>query len=142
MDRLALAAWHSSFSRNKPGHPWNTNMEVNIIVPEASRANPLVKFLPVEGLTFPEEIYEYQDSTITGENEVLLKLAPHRNSFRKSKRPEEKNAPISWMKQHGDARVFYSSLGHNHAMYYHHPQVLQHYLNGILWILQHSDAAE
>ena len=123
------------------GHPWNSNTEVNIIVPEESRENPLVEFLPVDGLTFPEEIYEYKDSTITGEPEIMHQLDPHRNSFQKSKRPEEKNAPISWMKDHDNIRVFYSSLGHNHAMYYH-PQVLQHYLNGILWVLHLSDSAE
>jgi len=65
----------------------------------------------------------------------LLQLDPIANDFSKSNSPEDKFIPISWTKQHGEGRVFYSSLGHNQAIF-HNTKVLQHYLNGIQWVLE------
>jgi len=114
------------------GHPWRHSESVDIMVPEEAADSPLVAYLNQEHLIFKEEIYEFKESQITGGAEVLLKLDPHKNSFEKAKRPEEKYSPISWVKKHAEGRVFYSSLGHNNEIY-HNEKVLQHYLNGILW---------
>ena len=114
------------------GHPWGSNDMVDIMIPEGAVENPLVAYLNSEHLIFKEEIYEFKKPTITGEAEILLQLDPHKNSFAKSKRPDEKNRPISWTKHHEEGRVFYSSLGHNNDLYFN-SKVLQHYLNGIQW---------
>ena len=47
---------------------------------------------------------------------------------------EDRDFGISWARPWGEGRVFYSSLGHNHEMYWH-PKVVRHYLAGIQWAL-------
>lgn len=116
------------------GHPWTSKTTVTLTVPENQKENALVSFLTTDDLSFKEEIYQFREPQIKGDAQVLLKLDPHKNSFKKAKRPNEKNVPISWTKNHHQGRVFYSSIGHNNNMY-SNPKVLQHYLNGIIWAL-------
>jgi len=117
------------------GHPWTAKTEVTIKVAEGQENNPLVSYLGDDNLIFQEEIYQYRERNIKGNANVLLQLDPIANDFSKSNSPEDKFIPISWTKQHGEGRVFYSSLGHNQAIF-HNTKVLQHYLNGIQWVLE------
>ena len=45
-----------------------------------------------------------------------------------------KNFPVSWVKPYGKGRVFYSVLGHNKATF-HNPLVLQHWMEGLQYVL-------
>jgi len=116
------------------GHPWRSSDEVQIKVVEGAEDHVLVKHLEGENLIFKEEIYQYKESKIKTNAEVLLRLDPHRNVFSKSNQTKEKFIPISWTKSYGEGRVFYCSLGHNEFLY-HDAKVLQHYLSGIQWAL-------
>jgi len=46
---------------------------------------------------------------------------------------------VAWIRPYGAGRVFYSSLGHNHHIYWN-SKVLAHYLAGIQWALGDLDA--
>jgi type 1 glutamine amidotransferase len=48
--------------------------------------------------------------------------------------------PIAWCKYYGQGRVFYTSLGHRVDVV-KRPDVLTHYLNGILWSLGMADGS-
>ena len=48
----------------------------------------------------------------------------------KGKKREDNDYPVAWVQQVGKGRVFYSSLGHNHHIYWN-PMLLKHYLAGI-----------
>ena len=41
---------------------------------------------------------------------------------------------VSWARHWEQGRVFYTSIGHNHEMYWH-PKVVRHYLAGIQWAI-------
>lgn len=116
------------------GHPWSSKTEVQIKIPDESQSHPLVSHLEGENLVFNEEIYQYKEEDIIGGAEVLMKLDPHKNSFKKSKRKDSKYVPVSWTKEHEGARVFYSSLGHNDHIFMNE-KVLQHFLSGIQWAI-------
>ena len=46
---------------------------------------------------------------------------------------------MSWIRRHGQGRVFYSSLGHNPELFWN-PQILQHFLGGIQFALGDLEA--
>ena len=117
------------------GHPWTQGTLVHVNAPNPN--NKLISYLNGESLELKEEIYQYKSPLNEESADVILKLDPHKNSFAKAIRPEEKNNPVSWTKAHGNGRVFYSCFGHNDHVYYH-PKILQHYLNGIQWALGDS----
>jgi len=48
--------------------------------------------------------------------------------------PEVKDVPISWIHNYGKGRVFYTTLGHNHHIFWNEA-ILKHYLDGIQFIL-------
>ena len=47
--------------------------------------------------------------------------------------------PTSWIKKHGEGRVFYTTMGHNESVYWN-PMVVEHYLRGIQYVLGDLDA--
>lgn len=49
-------------------------------------------------------------------------------------RQQDKDFAVSWIRNYGKGRVFYSFLGHNQQTF-RNPQVLQHYLAGIQFAL-------
>lgn len=65
---------------------------------------------------------------------VLLSLDMTKEANQVPGRREDNDHAISWIHQYGEGRVFYCSLGNNIAPF-HAPQVLQHHLDGIQWIL-------
>jgi len=114
------------------GHPWNkrTNVVVDIVEPE----HPLVAGIFEEN-SFPmqEEIYimkDVNDEWIGAhDRRMLLKL----NIEESQKRPMPEGlviVPISWIKEIGEGRLFYTSLGHNAATF-ENPGTLELYLRGI-----------
>ena len=48
------------------------------------------------------------------------------------------NSVVAWVRKWGEGRVFYCSLGHNDAMYWH-PEVLKVYLGGLQYALGDYD---
>ena len=46
----------------------------------------------------------------------------------------DKDVPISWIRDYGQGRLFYSSFGHNHEIYWN-AAILKHFLAGIQFAL-------
>jgi hypothetical protein len=46
---------------------------------------------------------------------------------------------VAWIKNYEKGRIFYSAIGHDHELYWH-PIVLQHWLDGIQFVLGDLDA--
>jgi hypothetical protein len=55
-----------------------------------------------------------------------MSKTPRRNGMKRA----DNDYAVSWAKNYGQGRVFYSSLGHREDIYWN-PQVLRHYLAGI-----------
>lgn len=107
------------------GHPWNASETVTIAVHEPSHP-AMIPF----GTEFQirDEIYQY--SHFQPEKVRVLM------SLNMAKCPTKKpyHVPVSWVKQYGKGRVFYTNLGHNEATWAN-PAVLAHMAGGLKWAL-------
>jgi hypothetical protein len=81
-----------------------------------------------EEFQFKDEIYQYKNWQ-PDKVRLLMSLNMAKN---KIKRPYL--VPISWVKEYGEGRVFYTNLGHNIATWTN-PQFLAHVRGGIEWSL-------
>lgn len=108
------------------GHPWGAGETVTIKIhdPEFPAMKPLGSELVVK-----DEIYQYKN--YRPENvRVLMSLDM---SKCKTKRPYM--VPVSWVKEHGKGRLFYTNLGHNEGTWTN-PTFLEHAHQGIRWALR------
>jgi type 1 glutamine amidotransferase len=88
-----------------------------------------------KNVDFKEEIYQLKDPYDSKAVHMLLRLDTERSDMNvKGIKRTDGDFGISWARHWDDGRVFYSSLGHNHEIYWH-PTVVRHYLAGIQWAL-------
>ncbi len=116
------------------GHPWHSHMEVVIDVLEPD--HPLLQgVFDADEYTLTEEIYAHRDTNEEwiepGGFRVLLQLNQEKTQRKKN---NITFVPISWIKDYGQGRVFYSSLGHNPGPFEKRP-TLEAYLRGIQYAL-------
>lgn len=113
------------------GHPWRANSEVTIVVEDPEHAINQPAFGDTKDFELVEEIYQFKPEPYSRERlRILLHLDPARSAEVKGKNREDNDYPVAWVQQVGQGRVFYSSLGHNHHIYWN-PMLLKHYLAGI-----------
>lgn len=120
------------------GHPWNAGTPVSIMVEKGQEQHPCCAHLEGGNLNFKEEIYQFKAPYDPNKLHMLLRLDPEQTDISRGKRADE-DYGVSWLKHHGQGRVFYCSLGHNDHIYAN-PQVLEHYLKGIQWALGDLEA--
>ena len=116
------------------GHPWSGQQTVTVRVEQPE--HPLCKGV-FKGTEFSitDEIYQMKAPYSREKLSVLLSV-----DLEKSEEPhnpikrEDRDFPIAWVKQYGKGRVFYSSLGHNKSTF-HNPLALQHWLEGLQYVL-------
>ena len=69
---------------------------------------------------------------------MLLVVDPDRtrinDQHRKAIHRDDMDFAMTWIKSYGKGRVFYCALGHEHPLCWN-PIVLQHYLDGIQFVL-------
>lgn len=113
------------------GHPWG-----------AGRAHAFVSHEPSHPLTrmfeprfdWKDEIYQY-DLRYKPENvRVLVSL-----DMTASTPKEPWHVPVSWVRDHGQGRVFYTNFGHNDATW-KDPRFQAHLREGTAWALGRIDA--
>ena len=117
------------------GHPWTADTMVSVKVEPGQEQHPLVAMFEGQNVEFKEEIYQFKEPYDSSSVHMLLRLDTEKTDMTKPgiKRTDG-DFGISWARHWDKGRVFYSSLGHNHDMYWH-PKVLRHYLAGIQWAL-------
>lgn len=128
------------------GHPWHTNVPLKVDSPN----HPLTSMFDANnGFEIKDEIYQFaprgDKSSYNGYQpysrdnlRVLLSLNTDKFDVSKGARNDDDYA-ISWIRDFGDGRVFYSVLGHNDFIFWH-PVVLQHYLAGLQFVIGDLDA--
>ena len=114
---------------------------MSIKVEPGQEAHPVVAMLEGKNLDFKEEIYQLKDPYDSSKVRMLLRLDPEKSKMdvRGIKR-EDKDFGVAWIREWGEGRVFYCSLGHNDHIY-QHPTVLKHYLAGLQWALGDLEAS-
>lgn len=115
------------------GHPWNANTAVSLKVEPGEEEHPLAAMFRGENIDITEEIYQLKDPYDSARVRMLVRLDTERSPMDlKGIKRTDKDFGISWARKWGDGRVFYSALGHNHAIFWH-PEIVQHFLAGIQW---------
>lgn len=107
------------------GHPWNSGDTVTITVHD--RNHPAMKPFGAE-FEFNDEIYQYKNWQ-PQKVRVLMSL-----DMAKTKTKKPYMVPVSWVKQYGEGRVFYTNLGHNEKTWTD-KRFLAHVEGGIRWAL-------
>jgi type 1 glutamine amidotransferase len=112
------------------GHPWGAGgtWAVQIEGPE----HPLNQAFAGKGFWIQDEIYKLKAPYSRENLRILLGLDMTKKE-NKPGRADGDNA-VAWIRDFGDGRVFYSSLGHRHEIFWT-PSVLQHYLDGLQFAL-------
>ena len=117
------------------GHPWTADVKVSVKVEPGQEKHPLVAMFEGQNVEFPEEIYQFKDPYNSKSVHMLLRLDTEKTDMtRKGIKRTDGDFGISWARHWEKGRVFYSSLGHNHEIYWH-PKVVRHDLAGIQWAL-------
>jgi type 1 glutamine amidotransferase len=113
------------------GHPWSANKRVTIVVEDPGHGVNKPAFGNTRDFELVEEIYQFRPEPYSRDRlRILLHLDPARSDKVKGMRREDGDYAVAWVQQVGKGRVFYSSLGHNHHIYWN-PMLLKHYLAGI-----------
>jgi uncharacterized protein len=116
------------------GHPWGGGGTWAVKIDEPT--HPLNAAFEGKGFKIHDEIYQIKGAYSRDALRVLLSLDlsdPTTAAPGGQKRADKDNA-IAWIRPFGKGRVFYSSLGHDHAVY-SNSAVLRHYLAGIQYAL-------
>ena len=119
------------------GHPWGGGSNVTIAVEKGQEKHPIVAHLNGESMAFKEEIYQLSDPYDSSKVQMLLRLDLEKSDKKRLKRTD-RDYGVAWVRKWGEGRVFYCSLGHNDAMYWH-PDVLKIYLGGLQYALGDFD---
>ncbi len=111
------------------GHPWNAGSEITVTVhdPKHPAAKPWG-----EEFTIKDEIYQFKNFEPKNVR-VLMSM-----NMEKTKMKKPYHVPIAWVKQWGDGRVFYISLGHQEDVWTN-PTYMKSVLGGINWILHKEE---
>ncbi|MFN7812723.1 MAG: ThuA domain-containing protein [Planctomycetia bacterium] len=113
------------------GHPWNAPQEHGFVVHEPQHR---LAGMFAERFRFKDEIYRY-DRRFKPENvRVLISI-----DMQASKPQEPYHVPVSWIRDYGKGRVFYTNFGHNEATW-QDPVFRSHAIQGIGWALARFDA--
>jgi type 1 glutamine amidotransferase len=117
------------------GHPWLAVMPVSVKVEPGQEKHPLVSMFEGQNVEFKEEIYQFKDPYDSKAVRMLLRLDTEKtNMMVPGIKRKDQDFGVSWARNWDQGRVFYSSLGHNHEIYWH-PKVVRHFLAGIQWAL-------
>lgn len=131
------------------GHPWTAGGTWAFKVEDPD--HPLNAAFKGRGLWHKDEIYWYKAENFEGRDKlrVLLSLdmskpknaEPLKNEKWKGKieDPTKIDVPVSWCREIGKGRLFYTNLGHN-DMTFADKTVLQHMLDGIQYALGDIEA--
>ena len=112
------------------GHPWGGGGTWAVQIEEPQ--HPINKAFGGKGFWIKDEIYQMKDPYSRKNLRILLGLDMGKKE-NKPGRSDGDNA-VAWIRNFGQGRVFYCSLGHNNQIFWT-PPVLQHYLDGIQFAL-------
>lgn len=111
-------------------HPWNT-FQAPIIVEDKN--HPATAHLPKE-MVIHDEIYQFKNYD-RSKLRVLMRLDEKKLDLKnKNVRRTDNDFAVTWVKNYGKGRVFYSTLGHRDEVY-DMPDIKKMYIEGVKWAL-------
>jgi len=114
------------------GHPWNQSDKVTI--KNEKPDNDVSKPWGTQPIELVEEMYQFKDPYRRADREVLMSIDVDKTDMtKKGIKRKDKDFAVAWTKKHGDGRVFYTSLGHNDAVW-NDPRYQAHLMEGLKWL--------
>ena len=115
------------------GHPWKPDERITLRVEEPE--HPLNQGFDKTSFPICDEVFQFRHPYSRDKLRVLLVIDPDKTDMSQERRilPErraDKDFAMSWIKEYGNGRVFYTSLGHNPHIYWD-AAILKHMLAGI-----------
>ncbi len=110
------------------GHPWHERVRITVEDP----THPATRHLG-RAFEITDEIYQFRNWSRSRVH-VLLSLDPRSVDVSKGKRPDQDYA-LSWVRQYGHGRVFYTALGHRPEVW-EDERFRLHLLEGIRWAMR------
>ncbi len=116
------------------GHPWGSGGKWPFVV-EDSKHPVNQAFKDMKTFDYSDEIYQYK-----GYERSKLRVLVGLDAVKTGKKGNSKtnDYPVSWVREYGKGRIFYSNFGHNKATWMN-VAMLQHFLDGIQWALGDLD---
>lgn len=116
------------------GHPWNAggNWAFKLDDPD----HVLNAAFDGKGFWHSDEIYQYEPSSYEGPKvlRLLVSLDMNQDEVAKQIQDGPREVPVSWIREAGDGRVFYTNFGHRDETF-RNPAMLQHILDGIQYAI-------
>jgi len=115
------------------GHPWGADETIVIDVEDPQ--SPTNAAFAGERFEISDEVFQFKDHYSREKVRVLLRIDTDRTDTGPERRilPERRadmDLAMSWIRRYGDGRVFYTSFGHNPALFWDE-RILRHLLAGI-----------
>lgn len=119
------------------GHPWGPKDVITLKVEDPK--NPVNAAFQGRSFELSDEVFQFKDFYSREKLHILLSIDTEKTDMDPKRRflPEraqDRDFGMSWIRDYGKGRVFYSSLGHNPDIFWNAP-VLQHFLAGIQFAL-------
>ncbi|MBL8797677.1 MAG: DUF1080 domain-containing protein [Planctomycetia bacterium] len=114
------------------GHVWYSQQAVPLKLDDAK--HPLTAAFGGEGLTIHDDIYTFAAPYSREQVHVLLSVDAGKAPASLMADRADRDYPVSWIKNHGKGRVFYTVLGDNPTTF-QQPKLLRHFLDGIQFAL-------
>lgn len=109
------------------GHPWHQEVVIRVEDPHSPATQGLGASFKIR-----DEIYQFRNWS-RQDKRVLLSVDPASIDTSRGARPDNDYA-VAWVRGEGKGRVFYTSLGHEKAVW-QDPRFQQHLRGGIRWAL-------
>lgn len=121
------------------GHPWNAGGTWAFKLDDP--AHVLNAAFDGKGFWHTDEIYQYKPETYEGPEvlRLLVSLDMAQDEVSKLIDDGPREVPVSWIREAGEGRVFYTNFGHREETF-SHPAILRHMLDGIQYALGDLEA--
>jgi type 1 glutamine amidotransferase len=112
-------------------HPW---MQVHAEIDVEDRTFPATKHFPAH---FPiyDEIYQFKEPYSRDKVRVLMSIDPKSVDLKNPRvHRTDQDFAVTWVRQYGKGRVFYSSLGHREEVW-DRPDIQQMWTEAVKWAM-------
>ncbi len=112
------------------GHPWNAGGTWAFKLDDPDHV--LNAAFDGRGFWHSDEIYQYGADSYEGPKvlRLLVSLDMNQNEVSKQIKDGPREVPVSWIREAGEGRVFYTNFGHREETF-RNPVMLRHMLDGI-----------